>query len=290
MKNKTGKLRCIPPVSTVALLSAVLSAVLAGFAVQPGCSGERDQDSLFGPAHQVSIVVDAVLYVDRRLPEIIVTRTRAANIGFTEEAAGVNDAEVTVIQGLAEYRYESVGHLGRYLPPPGAPKVLPNTEYRLRVNALGREVRGATTTPARIEIDEIAILEETSMEVIRRLDPESAAGNKIPYRQGLIEVRFDPLDVSAYQVVVLEGGFAEGGSPPWKRGTAGCGCPGSPSAHRENTKSKCTRWTGTCLISFEAWRRPVRTPSGSAAWRAIPSRVRFQSRRRNRRFRFGFRG
>ena len=207
MSDKKGNIRFIPLAFTV--------AVLTGLAAHPGCSSERDPATLFGPAERVTIVVDAVLYVDRTLPEIIVTRTRAANVAITEEAAAVNDAEVTVLQGLAEYRYESVGHLGRYLPPPGSPKVRPSTEYRLRVNALGREVHGVTVTPGRISLDEIAIVEETSMEVIRRFDPESSRRNEVVYREGLIEVRFDPLDVEAYQVVVLEGEpDDEGGSPP----------------------------------------------------------------------------
>ncbi|MDE2847976.1 MAG: DUF4249 family protein [Gemmatimonadota bacterium] len=196
-------------------ITPVLMAVLfAGIAAHPGCSAERDPATLFGPAERETIVVDAVLYVDRTLPEIIVTRTRTADAVSTGDATSVNDAEVTVIQGLAEYRYASVGHLGRYLPPPGAPRVRPNTEYRLRVRALGEEVRGVTSTPDALIIDEIAVLEESSMEVIRRLDPDSAAGNRIPYREGLIEVRFDPLDVEAYQVIVLEPGSDEGGSPP----------------------------------------------------------------------------
>ena len=196
-------------------ITFVLTAVLlAGVAAHPGCSGERDPATLFGPAERETIVVDAVLYVDRVLPEIIITRTRTADAVATGDATSVNDAEVTVIQGLAEYRYASVGHLGRYLPPPGAPRVHPNTEYRLRVRALGEEVRGVTSTPAPLEINEIAVLEEPSMEVIRRLDPDSAAGNRIPYQEGLIEVRFDPLDVEAYQVIVLEPGSEDGGSPP----------------------------------------------------------------------------
>ena len=207
MNDKKGNARFVPMVLT--------AAMLAGLAAHPGCAGERGPASLFGPAENITIVVDAVLYVDHALPEIIVTRTRAANIAFTEEANAVNDAEVTVLQGLVEYRYESVGHLGRYLPPPGSPKVRPNTEYRLRVRALGREVRGVTVTPGRIALDEIAIVEETSMEVIRRFAPESTRRNQVTYREGLIEIRFAPLDVEAYQVVVLEGEpDDEGGSPP----------------------------------------------------------------------------
>ncbi|MXX04628.1 MAG: DUF4249 family protein [Gemmatimonadetes bacterium] len=206
MSKTTTLSRCI-----TAVLTAVL---LAGIAAHPGCSGERDPATLFGPDERETIVVDAVLYVDHVLPEIIVTRTRTANAVSTREATSVNDAEVTVIQGLAEYRYASVGHLGRYLPPPGAPRVRPNTEYRLRVRALGEEVRGVTSTPDPLVINEIAVLEEPSMEVIRRLDPDSAEGNRIPYQEGLIEVRFDPLDVEAYQVIVLEPGSEDGGSPP----------------------------------------------------------------------------
>lgn len=206
MKNKTGNGRTVTALLMVALL--------AGLAVHPGCSGERDPSSLFGPTERETVVVDAMLYVDRPLPEILVTRTRAANIAFVPEAAGVNDAEVTVFHGGAAYRYERVGRLGRYLPPAGAPFVQPDTEYRLLVRALGNEVRGVTVTPDRLEIDEVVVLEEPSMEIIRRLDPDSAAGNRIPYREGLIEVRFDPIDVEAYQVIVLEPGSDDGGSPP----------------------------------------------------------------------------
>ena len=206
MKKATRLPRCITSVPTVALL--------VGLATHPGCSGERDPATLFGPSERETIVVDAVLYVDRMMPEIIVTRTRTADAVSAGDATSVNDAEVTVIQGLAEYRYASVGHLGRYLPPPGAPRVRPNTEYRLRVRALGKEVRGVTSTPAPLVIDEIAVLEEPSMEVIRLLDPDTAEGNRIAYQEGLIEVRFDPLDVEAYQVIVLEPGSEDGGSPP----------------------------------------------------------------------------
>lgn len=206
MRITARLLRCITPVLSAALL--------AGLAAHPGCSGERDPATLFGPDERETIVVDAVLYVDRSLPEIFVTRTRSADAASTGDATAVNDAEVTVIQGLAEYRYASAGRRGLYLPPPGAPRVRPNTEYRLRVRALGGEVRGVTSTPAPLVIDEIAVLEEPSMEVIRRLDPDSAAGNRVRYREGLIEVRFDPLDVEAYQVIVLEPGSEDGGSPP----------------------------------------------------------------------------
>ena len=134
MRKTTRLCRCIKPVLTVALL--------AGIAAHPGCSGERDPATLFGPAERETVVVDAVLYVDRSLPEIIVSRTRTADAVSSGDATAVNDAEVTVIQGLAEYRYASIGHLGRYLPPHGAPKVLPNTEYRLRVRALARKSAG----------------------------------------------------------------------------------------------------------------------------------------------------
>lgn len=196
MQNKTWK----PPYIT----GVLAVALLAGLSVLPSCNGERDPATLFGPDERVTVVVDAVLYVDRILPEIIITRTRSANIAFTEEAAAVNDAEVTIIQGLAEYRYERVGHLGRYLPPPGSPKVRPGTEYRLHVRALGKEIRGVTKTPGRLSFDEVVIVDETSMEVQDRLEPRLTPRNQVVYREGLLEVRFDPLDVEAYQVVVLD--------------------------------------------------------------------------------------
>lgn len=182
-------------------------ALLAGLSMQINCSGERDPASLFGPAENVTVVVDAVLYVDRPLPEIIVSRTLNANVEYLHETAGVNDAEVIVIQGVAEYRYESAGHLGRYLPAPEAPFVQPGTEYRLLVRALGKEVRGVTVTPGRLSLNEVVIVEEATMEVIRKLEPEATRRNQVQHLEGLIEARFDPLDVDAYQVVVLESPF-----------------------------------------------------------------------------------
>lgn len=180
------------------------AAFLAAMAVCTGCSGERTQDSLFGPAVRETVVVDAVLYVDRPLPQITVSRTLNADIEFSRAAAAVDDAEVTVYQGLAAYRYESAGRLGRYLPPPGAPRVRPGTEYRLQVRAMGREVLGRTTTPPRISLDEVNIIDEGTTEVIQRLSRQSAGSNRVASRQGIIEMRFDPIDVEAYQVVVLD--------------------------------------------------------------------------------------
>ena len=188
--------------------------LLTGLIVHLGCLGERDPATLFGPAERETVVVDAVLYVDRPMPEITITRTLNANIEFVVDATAVNDAEVIVVQGLAEYRYESAGHLGRYVPPHGAPKVRPNTEYRLNVRALGREISGVTETPGRISLDEIVIVEESTMEVIGRLDSERTGGSQVVYREGIIEVRFDPLDVEAYQVVILDRELNEEGSSP----------------------------------------------------------------------------
>ena len=51
--------------------------------------------------------------------------------------------------------------------------------------------------------------------MIGRLDPQPASQNRVVYRKGLIEARFDPLDVDAYQIVVLVKDTGdEAGSPP----------------------------------------------------------------------------
>ena len=206
MHTRTRKTLIIPGVLAFALL--------AGLAGHTSCSSEREPSSLFGPTERETVVVDAVLYVDRVLPEIILTRTRSANIPINEDADAVNDAEVTVTQGLAEYRYESVGHLGRYLPPPGSPKVRSGTEYRLHVRALGAEIRGVTKTPGRLAFDEVVIIDEVSNEVLGRLDPRATRPNLVVYQEGLIELRFDPLDVEAYQVIVLDKAADEMTSSP----------------------------------------------------------------------------
>ena len=175
---------------------------LASFLFLLQCSPERDTATLFSSTAQGTIVVDAVLYVDQPMPEIIVSLTQSPDSVHDDENAGISDAEVTVYQGLAAYRYQA-GQAGRYLPPEGAPRVLPETEYRLLIRARGREVKGATTTPGRLSLKEVVIVDEVSQEVIGRLDPQPTSQNRVVYRKGLIETRFDPLEVDAYQVVVL---------------------------------------------------------------------------------------
>ncbi len=207
MRCKAGPGRFISRVMAIGLL--------AGLATQPSCSAERDPASLFGPAEDAAVVVDAVLYVGRPLPEIFVTRTRAAHIASVDEAGPVNDAEVIVTQGLAKYTYRPDVRPGRYLPPPDAPRVRPETEYRLLVRALGREVRGATVTPKRISLDEVAIVDETTLAVRNRFEPDFSQRNQVAYGEGLIEVRFEPVGTEAYQVVVLDmESNEEGSSPP----------------------------------------------------------------------------
>ena len=194
---------------------------LASFLFLLQCSAERDTATLFTSTEQGAIVVDAVLYVDQPMPEIIVSLTQSPDSVRDDENAGVIDAEVTIYQGLAAYRYHGAGQAGQagqagwYIPPEEAPRVLPETEYRLLIRARGREVRGATTTPGRLSLKEVVIVDEVSQEVIGRLDPQPASQNRVVYRKGLIEARFDPLDVDAYQIVVLVKDTGdEAGSPP----------------------------------------------------------------------------
>lgn len=178
------------------------------------CSTEREISTLLRSTSQGTIVVDAVLYVDHPMPEIIVSRTQSPESIPDNEQTGINGAEVTVYQGLVAYQYRSTGDLGRYLPPEGAPSVQPETVYRLFIRAFGQEVRGSSTTPARLSLNEVVILDEVSQEKLGHLDLLSTSQNHVVYRKGLIEARFDPLDVDAYQVVVLEKSTGEEISSP----------------------------------------------------------------------------
>lgn len=177
------------------------------------CAAERDPGSLFGPAEQGTIVVDATLIVDQPMPVVFLRQTLAPNIAYSEDIAAVRGAEVIITEGAAEYRYSqdpSTG-LGRYLPPASPPVIKPNTEYRLLVRHAGKEIRAVTTTPERFTIDSALMIDVATLEPVRSLvtfrdDPNAvftAPENQVPYLQNLLETRFQPIDVQAYQVGII---------------------------------------------------------------------------------------
>ena len=173
-----------------------------------GCKAERDPSSLFGPDASGVLVVDALLIVDNPLPRVLVSETVKANAGYSERWAGVGDAEVVITQGEQTFVYHpSSGFFsaGSYQPPPNAPLVLPNTTYNLRVRSQGREATAQTITPDRLDIQEVALLDDETLEVIRplkRYEDGNVEENRVVYQDGLLEMRFDPLPVSGYQIAI----------------------------------------------------------------------------------------
>ena len=177
------------------------------------CAAERDPGSLFGPAEQGTLVVDATLIVDRPMPPIFIRQTIAPNVVYTQNAAAVDTAEVIITQGASEYKYlpDPVSSLGRYLPPVAPPFILPETEYRILVRFGGKEARAVTTTPKRFTIDQALMIDVKTLEPVRDLitfrdNPNTvftAPVNQVPYLENLIETRFQPINVKAYQVGII---------------------------------------------------------------------------------------
>ncbi|MCY3869790.1 MAG: DUF4249 family protein [Gemmatimonadetes bacterium] len=175
-----------------------------------GCKAERDPSSLFGPDASGVLVVDVLLIVDNPLPQVLVSETVKANVGYSKRWAGVGDAEVVISQGEQTFMYRpsSGFSTGSYRPPLNAPLVLPNTTYHLRVRSQGREATAQTVTPGRLNIREAVLLDDETLEVIRELKKYEdsavfdAPENRLSYQLGLLEMRFDPLPASGYQIAI----------------------------------------------------------------------------------------
>ncbi|MBM3263911.1 MAG: DUF4249 family protein [candidate division Zixibacteria bacterium] len=176
------------------------------------CSVTREPGSLFGPADQHTPVIDALLIVDRPMPDIFVRQTLSPAVTYTREAAAVHGAEVTLYQDAAEYRFVDAGDtLGRYTPPSGAPPIRPETEYRLRVRIGTKEVNARTLTPSRFELEENVLIDKKTLQPIRQLksfrdtpsEVFTAPENQVRYQEHLLETHFQPVGVKGYQVGVL---------------------------------------------------------------------------------------
>ncbi len=175
-----------------------------------GCKAERDPSSLFGPDASGVLVVDALLIVDQPLPRVLISQTVKANATSWswnpwDDWEGVSDAEVVITLGNQTFLYRSDFAPGYYLPPPDAPLVLPNTTYHLRVRSQSREATAQTITPSRLDIREVALLDDETFEVIRplkRYEDGNVEENRVVYQDGLLEMRFDPLLASGYQIAI----------------------------------------------------------------------------------------
>lgn len=180
-----------------------------------GCEAERDPSSLFGPDASGVLVVDALMIVDQPMPRVLVSETLNAaskegigSLEWFDHWTGVGDAEVVITHGEQAFLYRPGRGTGYYDPPPNAPLILPNTTYHLRVRSQGREATAQTLTPDRLNVREVVLLDDETFDVIRVLKKYgdstvfNAPENRLAYQLGLLEMRFDPLPASGYQIAI----------------------------------------------------------------------------------------
>jgi hypothetical protein len=182
------------------------------FLLLTACSADRRPGELFGPAEEGTLVIDALLIVDRPLPDVFVRQTVRPNVLYSRAAAAVRGADATIRQGERVFRYaDDPDSIGRYLPPANPPVVTPSTEYRLIVTAGDRQARATTRTPDRFTIQGAVMLDERTLEVRRHFKTFAdgadlvftAPENQVTYLDGLLEARFRPIGVPAYQVGIF---------------------------------------------------------------------------------------
>lgn len=175
------------------------------------CAAERD-GGLFGPSEAGVLLVDALLLVDQPLPPIYLRRTQDPDTPYSPLAAAVGGARIVLSTDGATYAYAAdPDSLGRYLPPPDAADVQPQTTYGLRVETDADTLRAQTTTPPRLRLREVVLLDEETLEPKRRLLTFAESGdavydapeNRLRYLDDLVEIRFEPIDAVAYQLALF---------------------------------------------------------------------------------------
>ena len=148
-----------------------------------------------------------------RFPTIRVSRTLDPTRPFDAAAAVEPNADVRIVQddGTELFYVESSTEVGVYAPTDVFVRVLPETEYELRVlTANGEVVTASTLTPPEFGNIEWLLLDDTGTEVLgefarfETVGEDVFAQNQIVYSDGLLEARFardlsDPRQV-AYQV------------------------------------------------------------------------------------------
>ena len=178
------------------------------------CGADKGPEDLFGPSEDNLIVVDAILIVDQPLPPVFVRRTAAPGVSYSPAAASEPEAVVAIRHGDQAYPYRADPVIpGRYLPPVEQTLIEPSSTYQLSVETRrGERIDASTTTPSRLFIDEVLLLDEQTLEVERTMrrfaeigdEVYSAEENQILYPQGIIEavIRQDVLPAS-YQIAVF---------------------------------------------------------------------------------------
>ena len=176
------------------------------------CAAERQPGDLFGSVKEENeLVVDGILLVDQTLPELFVRRTLPPGQAYRREAAGVDDAQVHIVEGDQVFEYApDPATPGRYLPPSEAPQVEPLTEYRLEVAVEGKTVRASTITPERVRVRQAVLLDEDTEEIMRTLKSFAEVGdevytapeNQLTHLEGIIELHLAKAG-EAYQAALL---------------------------------------------------------------------------------------
>ncbi len=176
------------------------------------CAAERQPGDLFGSVEEGNeLVVDGILLVDQPLPELFVRRTLPPGQFYSQDAAGVLDAQVRVFQGDQVFEYApDPAAPGRYLPPLEAPVVQTTTEYRLEVDVEGKKVLARTTTPERVRVRQAVLLDEDTQEIMRTLKSFAEVGdevytapeNQLTHLEGLIEIYLEKAG-EAYQAALF---------------------------------------------------------------------------------------
>jgi len=177
------------------------------------CSNDRQ---LFSPIDVGSLVVDAMLYVDKPFDEVFLYRAQSPAEPFNIRRIGEAGATMTVTTDDATYYYEEVppnlgGLSGVYYhrrsEPVNAPRLVqPETVYRLEVNTqAGERLTASTTTPPRLRVPDWVVLDDAGITVERRLVNFEEAGdsvydkNQLVYAEGLLEAWLEPVVTAGYQ-------------------------------------------------------------------------------------------
>ena len=177
------------------------------------CQADRTPESLFGPNGAGELVIDGLLIVGRPLPPVFVTQTVASVDRDRPRHAVVSDAVVEIRNADRVYRYvrDPDANPFQYSPPSDPPVVAPEMKYVMVVTVKGRTARATTTTPGPFRVREGVVLDQRTEEVQRRLKTFAevrdgvflAPENRVLYRSGFLEARFDPIDVPGYQVGIV---------------------------------------------------------------------------------------
>lgn len=176
-----------------------------------GCTADRAPGALFGPAAEPALVVDALLIVGQPLPLLYLRRTAAPGAVYDREVLAVSSAQVLIRQGRQEFAYQAdPDSAGRYLPT-SAPKVQAQATYDLEVQVENRQLRARTTTPPQLRVSEALLLDEQALTLKNRLKlfrevgnaAYAAPENQLRYLDGLLEVRFAPVQAAGYQVAIF---------------------------------------------------------------------------------------